>query len=97
MAASARDALVGLGLMAVLLGIPHLLAPAKLAFGDVRFGALIGLFIGWLSVTAVPVVLLLATVAAGVAGLVMVRRWQGEVPLGPFLAAAALVVAVVVR
>lgn len=86
----ARDALVGLGLMIVVLGVPHLLAPAKLAFGDVRLGVLIGLFVGWQSVAAVPFVLLLGCCGAAVVGLAMIRRWRGRVPLGPFLSLSAL-------
>jgi leader peptidase (prepilin peptidase) / N-methyltransferase len=88
--ADARSALVGLGLMIVLLGVPHLLATAKLAFGDVRLGVLIGLFVGWLSLAAVPLVLLVGCAGAAVVGLVMIRRWHGQVPLGPFLSLAAL-------
>jgi leader peptidase (prepilin peptidase)/N-methyltransferase len=87
-----RSALLGLGLMIVLLGVPHVLAPAKLAFGDVRLGLLIGLFVGWLSFAAVPLVLLLGCLGAAVIGVLMVNRWRGQVPLGSFLSVAALAI-----
>ena len=89
---SARGSLLGLGLMIVLLGVPHVLAPAKLAFGDVRLGLLIGLFVGWLSLAAVPLVLLVGCLGAAVVGVFMINRWRGQVPLGPFLSLAALVI-----
>jgi leader peptidase (prepilin peptidase)/N-methyltransferase len=87
---NARSALVSLALMIVLLGVPHLLAPAKLAFGDVRLGALIGLFVGWQSLVAVPFVLLVGCLGADVVGVFMLARWRGQVPLGSFLSLAAL-------
>ena len=89
---SARGSLLGLGLMIVLLVVPHVLAPAKLAFGDVRLGLLIGLFVGWLSLAAVPLVLLVGCLGAAVVGVFMINRWRGQVPLGPFLSLAALVI-----
>ena len=89
---SARGSLLGLGLMIVLLGVPHVLAPAKLAFGDVRLGLLVGLFVGWLSLAAVPLVLLVGCLGAAVVGVFMINRWRGQVPLGPFLSLAALVI-----
>jgi leader peptidase (prepilin peptidase)/N-methyltransferase len=89
---NARSALLGLGLMIVLLGVPHLLAPAKLAFGDVRLGLLIGLFVGWLSLAAVPLVLLVGCLGAAVVGVLMINRWRGQVPLGSFLSLAALAI-----
>jgi leader peptidase (prepilin peptidase)/N-methyltransferase len=89
---NARGALLGLALMIVLLGVPHVLAPAKLAFGDVRLGLLIGLFVGWQSLAAVPLVLLVGCLGAAVVGVLMVNRWRGQVPLGSFLSLAALVI-----
>jgi leader peptidase (prepilin peptidase)/N-methyltransferase len=89
---NARSALVGLALMIVLLGVPHVLAPDKLAFGDVRLGVLIGLFVGWQSLAAVPLVLLVGCLGAAVVGVFMINRWRGQVPLGPFLSVAALAI-----
>jgi leader peptidase (prepilin peptidase)/N-methyltransferase len=91
----ARNAVVGLGVAVLLLGVPHVLAPDRLGFGDVRFGALIGLFLGWLDVSVVPIALVVASLGAGTAGLVLTRRWRAQVPFGPFLAGAAVCAAFV--
>jgi len=67
--------------------------PAGLGMGDVKLALLIGAALGW-SVTAA---LLLGTLAAGIAaGVILFREGSAgrkrTIPLGPFLAAGAIVV-----
>jgi leader peptidase (prepilin peptidase) / N-methyltransferase len=67
--------------------------PAGLGMGDVKLALLIGAALGWSVITA----LLLGTLAAGVisAGLLLAHGSEARkraIPLGPFLAAGAIVV-----
>jgi leader peptidase (prepilin peptidase)/N-methyltransferase len=67
--------------------------PAGLGMGDVKLALLIGAALGWSVVTA----LFLGTLAAGlVAAVILARKGSAArkraIPLGPFLAAGALVV-----
>ncbi len=82
-------ALVGGSLLAV-----HLVTPAGMGFGDVRLATLIGLALGWLSLGTVALGMFLAfLLAAGVGvGLRRLRgsTTDGQVPLGPYLAAGAV-------
>ncbi|MFP5326040.1 MAG: prepilin peptidase, partial [Acidimicrobiia bacterium] len=51
----AREAALGsLGAFGFLLVI-HLISPRGMGFGDVRLAALLGMFLGWLELGAVPV------------------------------------------
>jgi leader peptidase (prepilin peptidase)/N-methyltransferase len=53
-------ALVGMGVYAVMLGLPFVLRPNALGFGDVKLALLMGLFLGWTddSLNAVRLVLI---------------------------------------
>jgi leader peptidase (prepilin peptidase)/N-methyltransferase len=83
-----------------LLVIPHLINPAGMGFGDVKLGVLLGLFLGWLAddvssvITLVFAAAILGMVLGLVIGLVVRAGWRGAFPLGPALAAAAIVVIV---
>ena len=73
--------------------VVQLAYPAGLGMGDVKLALLIGAALGWSVLSA----LLLGTVAAGLvsAGLLFARGAEARkqaIPLGPFLAAGALVV-----
>lgn len=71
--------------------------PGSLGFGDVRLAGLIGLGAGWLSPGVAVLVLVVGMALAGSVGLVglALRRMSvgDRLPLGAFLAAAAVVVA----
>jgi leader peptidase (prepilin peptidase) / N-methyltransferase len=73
--------------------VVQLAYPAGLGMGDVKLALLLGAALGW----SVLAALFLGTVAAGLvsAGLLLVRGAEARkqaIPLGPFLAAGALVV-----
>ena len=70
-----------------------LVYPGGLGMGDVKLALLIGAALGW----AVTAALLLGTLAAGVVAAIMLFREGSSarkraIPLGPFLAGAAIVV-----
>jgi len=83
------------GLLAV-----HLLNPAGMGFGDVKFALLLGWFLGWSAGAAgdallgVLMALLVASAAGSVVGLgLLVRRGRGaHYPFGPFLALGVIAV-----
>jgi leader peptidase (prepilin peptidase)/N-methyltransferase len=67
--------------------------PAGLGMGDVKLALLIGAALGW----KVPTALFLGTLAAGIVGAIMLFKEgssarKRSIPLGPFLAGAAIVV-----
>ena len=67
--------------------------PGGLGMGDVKLALLIGAALGW----AVTAALLLGTIAAGVVAAIMLFKEGSSarkraIPLGPFLAAGAIVV-----
>jgi len=73
--------------------VVQLAYPAGLGMGDVKLALLLGAALGW----SVLAALLLGTIAAGLvsAGLVFARGAEARkqsIPLGPFLAAGAIVV-----
>lgn len=98
--AFARAALAAAAVFAVLT-VVVLIAPAGLGFGDVKLAAVVAGCLAWWSWRAVSDGLLLAVVLAGVAAVVLliVRRAgvRSYIPLGPFLVAAALIVAAAPR
>ena len=81
---------LGAGLFFLVIQLAY---PAGLGMGDVKLALLLGAALGW----SVLAALFLGTVAAGLvsAGLLLTRGAQARkqaIPLGPFLAAGALVV-----
>jgi len=73
--------------------VVHLVYPAGLGMGDVKLTLLIGAALGW----AVLAALFLGTLAAGLVGAVLIFKEGSSarkraIPLGPFLAAGAIVV-----
>jgi prepilin signal peptidase PulO-like enzyme (type II secretory pathway) len=97
-------ALVGMATYFVLLFVPHLVYPRGMGFGDVKLALVMGLYLGWLGWTDAhpvggPIQLVLYGLMLGctlgvVFGLLsrVVTRRGGEVPFGPALALACLVV-----
>lgn len=90
----AREAALGsLGAFGFLLVI-HLISPRGMGFGDVRLAALLGLFLGWLELGAVPVGIFLGFLLGSVVGVALMvwgkRGRKDRIPFGPFLAAGAM-------
>jgi leader peptidase (prepilin peptidase)/N-methyltransferase len=71
----------------------NFIKPDGMAFGDVRLSFLVGMSVGWIAPSLVPVALLIAFVSSSVLGLaygVITRRWlKATIPFGPFLAIGA--------
>jgi leader peptidase (prepilin peptidase)/N-methyltransferase len=71
----------------------NFIKPEGMAFGDVRLSFLVGMAVGWLAPSLVPIALLLAFVSSAVIGLAYgaaTRRWlKATIPFGPFLAVGA--------
>jgi leader peptidase (prepilin peptidase)/N-methyltransferase len=90
----AVSGLVVAGLAALVYGSVAFKFPGKLGFGDVRLASLLGLGLGAVSPEAAVTALVVGPLVAGLYS----RRRNGlaAVPLGPFLAAAALVCGFVV-
>lgn len=95
-------ALIGAAVFGLFTGATHLAHEPAMGFGDVKLSVLLGLFVGWLHpglLTAARLVLyalFLAMLGGGLIGLAinLLRRRKGEIPFGPALAAASLVVIV---
>lgn len=96
----ARNALIGMFAYFVALFLPHLVYPRGMGFGDVKLGLLMGLYLGWLSISVLDVVylVLLAILIGCVVGVVMglavnlIRRRGGAFPFGPALAIGTIYV-----
>lgn len=84
------SALAGAAALGGFLWVLNLASAGALGFGDVKAGALVGLLTGALSLGSVWLLGMLAFLAALVAAFIPRRR--KEVPLGPFLFGAWLVV-----
>jgi leader peptidase (prepilin peptidase)/N-methyltransferase len=89
-------ATVGAAVAFVMLCALHVLAPGGLGFGDVRFGAVLGWYLGWQSLSLVMTGLLAAFVVGAVTGVVLMVVGRAgrrtEVPFGPALAIGAFLV-----
>ena len=91
-------AVLGAVLYFGLLLVPHLISPRGMGFGDVKLGTVLGLAVGWLApgvtgvITLVFAAAVLGMVLGVVLGLVFRAGWRGTFPLGPALAAGAVVV-----
>ena len=90
---SLRTAAIG-GLLAWgLLLVIHLISPKGMGFGDVRLAGLAGMTTGWLSVGHVLVGLFLGFLTASAVGVGLIalglRGRKDKLPFGPFLAAGA--------
>ncbi len=86
-------ALIGATLAWLALLIIHLISPAGMGFGDVRLSFVLGLFLGWISLTHVLTGLFLGVLLISAVGLVLaglrLKSLQEHIAFGPFLAAGS--------
>ncbi len=88
-----------LAALALLLGyfVLALIAPSGLGLGDVKFAAVIGLFLGWFGWTHLAAGTLLGFILNGVVALIVVlmrRRGEGvDIPFGPSMVLGAALAA----
>ena len=87
--------LSGMLVLLAFYGAIYFFRPGELGGGDLRFGGLLGLALGWISWVAVLTGTLLGWLAAAIAMIVLraARRTEADrdVPLGPFLVIGAFV------
>lgn len=71
----------------------HLVSPAGMGFGDVRLAFVLGLFLGWISLSHVLAGLFLGVALIAVIGVVLalfrLKSLQEHIAFGPFLAAGS--------
>jgi leader peptidase (prepilin peptidase) / N-methyltransferase len=88
-----RGVLSAVAVFVVLVGV-MLVVPGSLGGGDVKFGAVLGMYLGWFGWQTLIAGFVLAVVLAGgyVLVMLMVRRstLRDEIPLGPSLTIGAL-------
>lgn len=82
---------LGAGVTALPLLVVHLVSPAGMGFGDVKFAVVVGAALGGVAWRLGPVALVVAAVAAVVAALA-VGRLRRSIPFAAFMAPAALLV-----
>ena len=88
-------ALIGLAAAWLLFLIQALIYPAGIGWGDVKLSGVLGLYLGWLGVSALVAGLFLGYLLAALAGLGLLaaRRAtrKSQLPFGPFLLAGTLI------
>jgi leader peptidase (prepilin peptidase)/N-methyltransferase len=95
-----RFALLGGAVYFGFLLLAHLVMPAGMGFGDVKLSAVMGLYVGWVTidglgaVTATLYAMIIGFVVGSAAGIVVFafRRGSKPYPFGPFLLFGATVV-----
>jgi leader peptidase (prepilin peptidase)/N-methyltransferase len=90
-----RDAVIGCACAFAFFFLLNLVYPRGMAFGDVRFSAVLGLYLGWLGPGSVFVGLLFGFFSASIVGvgLILAKRAnrRSPIPFGVFLAFGAMV------
>lgn len=85
--------LLGATLAWVSLLVIHLISPAGMGFGDVRLAFVLGLFLGWISLTHVLAGVFLGVVLIALTGVLLailgLKSLQEHIAFGPFLAAGS--------
>jgi leader peptidase (prepilin peptidase)/N-methyltransferase len=88
------SALLGLAIALGLFLVQTLVYPAGLGWGDVKLAGILGLYLGWLGLTALVAGLFLGYLLAGAAGLALIATGRAtrktQLPFGPFLLAGTL-------
>lgn len=94
----ARAGIAAVGLAAFYLSL-GLAFPAGMGLGDVKWGGIIGAYLGWLGWSPVVAGTLIAFLAAAVAVLAagLAGRRQASVPMAPFMTLGAVVAVLVTR
>ena len=86
-------AMMGATLAWVALLVIHLISPAGMGFGDVRLSFVLGLFLGWISLSHVFTGLFLGVLLICAVGIVLavlrLKSLQEHIAFGPFLAAGS--------
>ncbi len=99
-----NSALLGAAIFGGFIGAAHVVYEQGMGRGDVKLSVLLGLFVGWIQpslVDATRLVLysiLLALLGGGILGLVynvVRRKGRAEIPFGPALAVASLVIVLI--
>jgi len=99
-----NSALLGAAVFGGFIGLAHVVHEQGMGRGDVKLALLLGLFVGWLQPDLIDTTrlvfwtILLALTGGGILGLAynLVRgRGRAEIPFGPALAVASLVIVVV--
>lgn len=87
-------ALLGMGVALGLFGGQAVIYPDGLGWGDVKLAGILGLYLGWLGLTALAAGLFLGYLLAGLAGLGLIAAGRAsrktQLPFGPFLLAGTL-------
>jgi leader peptidase (prepilin peptidase)/N-methyltransferase len=90
---SLQNALIGGAAAFSALFVIHLVSPAGMGFGDVRLSFVLGLFLGWLSLSHVLIGIFLGFLLGAFIGVALVatriRSRKDAIPFGPFLAGGA--------
>lgn len=93
-----RALLAGLALLAGYFLLAFL-APAGLGLGDVKFAAVVGVFLGWFGWQHVAVGTLLAFVLNAIVAVVVLLSGRGgrdsQIPFGPWMVAGAVIAVVI--
>ena len=88
-------AMMGASLAWLALFVIHMVSPAGMGFGDVRLAFVLGLFLGWISLTHVLAGLFLGVALIAVIGVVLaifrLKSLQEHIAFGPFLAAGSTI------
>ena len=96
---SLREAAIGCAVAWVILRVIHFVSPRGMGYGDVRLSALIGLWLGWITLPHVLLGLFLSFLLASVIGVTLivtkVRSRKDRIPFGPYLAGGAVLAALV--
>ena len=87
------QALIGAALYFTFLFVTHVISPGGMGFGDVRLAAILGLYLGWISLVLTAVGLFLACLIGVFLGLGVrfATHGQRHFPFGPGLAAGTMV------
>jgi leader peptidase (prepilin peptidase) / N-methyltransferase len=85
--------MLGASLAWLALFVIHMVSPAGMGFGDVRLAFVLGLFLGWISLSHVLAGLFLGVALIAVIGVVLavlrLKSLQEHIAFGPFLAAGS--------
>ena len=89
-------AAIGLACALAFYLILALVYPAGIGWGDVKLSGLLGLYLGWIGLTALAIGLAAGFVLAAVAGVALIAAGKAtrksHIPFGPFMLAGSLVV-----